>query len=77
MTLPTYASWTNPIEKLWRWLRQDELHVHHFGDDWVGLRAHVGQWLDRLAKRATDLLRYVGLADPTHLYHALQTLDDP
>ena len=21
--LPTYAPWLNPIEKLWRWLRQE------------------------------------------------------
>ncbi|RME39544.1 MAG: hypothetical protein D6793_00970, partial [Thermoflexia bacterium] len=26
--LPTYASWLNPIEKLWRWLKQDVLHLH-------------------------------------------------
>ena len=23
LLLPTYASWLNPIEKLWRWLKQD------------------------------------------------------
>lgn len=77
VTLPTYASWTNPIEKLWRWLRQDVLHVHRFGDDWLGLKTQVGQWLDRLGRRAEALLRYVGLADPTQLYHALQNLDAP
>lgn len=26
--LPSYASWLNPIEKLWRWLRQDVLYNH-------------------------------------------------
>src|SRR5262249_23127673 len=26
--LPTYASWTNPIEKLWRKVRQERLHLH-------------------------------------------------
>jgi hypothetical protein len=26
--LPTYAPWLNPIEKLWRWLRQDVLKMH-------------------------------------------------
>jgi hypothetical protein len=25
--LPTYASWRNPIEKLWRWLKQTERNV--------------------------------------------------
>src|SRR5207248_1078671 len=28
--LPTYASWENPIEKLWRWGKQDILHLHRF-----------------------------------------------
>lgn len=31
--LPTYASWTNPIEKLWRWLKQEVLHLHHLATD--------------------------------------------
>ncbi len=26
--LPTCASWLNPIEKLWRWLKQEVLHLH-------------------------------------------------
>jgi len=25
--LPTYAPWENPIEKLWRWLCQEVLHM--------------------------------------------------
>lgn len=35
--LPTYAPWLNPIEKLWRWLRQDVLHLHRLADDWKTL----------------------------------------
>lgn len=30
--LPTYAPWTNPIEKLWRWLYQEHLHLHRLSD---------------------------------------------
>lgn len=69
--LPTYASWTNPIEKLWRWLRQSELHLHHFADDWSGLRSQVTRWLEQFANGSAALLRYVGLADPERLYHAI------
>ena len=29
--LPTYAPWLNPIEKLWRWLRQDVLKLRKIG----------------------------------------------
>lgn len=28
--LPTYASWLNPIEKLWKWLKKDIIHQHTF-----------------------------------------------
>ncbi|MBE2197018.1 MAG: transposase, partial [Anaerolinea sp.] len=31
--LPTYASWLNPIEKLWRWLRADVLYNHDLAHD--------------------------------------------
>lgn len=70
LTLPTYASWTNPIEKLWRYLKQEVLHLHRYGDDWEGLKGAVIQFLQELAKPSPDLLRYVGLEDPIRLYQA-------
>jgi transposase len=33
--LPTYAPWLNPIEKLWRWVRQDILKMHRWVEDWT------------------------------------------
>ena len=70
LPLPTYASWCNPIEKLWRWLRQDVLHLHRFGDDWLGLRSAAGQFLDQFATASPALVRYLGLADPRRLYQS-------
>lgn len=71
--LPTYAPWLNPIEKLWRWLCQEVLHLHRRAEDWPGLQAAVAAFLSRFAQggtAATDaLLRYVGLA--THKTVAL------
>ena len=32
--LPTSAPGLNPIEKLWRWLRQDVLKMHRWVEDW-------------------------------------------
>jgi len=61
LLLPTYASWLNPIEKLWRWLKQDVLHLHRLSDDWQALKLAVANFLDRLTDRSPDLLRYVGL----------------
>lgn len=63
--LPTYASWTNPIEKLWRWLRQEVLHLHRLSDRLEELRAAVRRFLDRFADGSQELLRYVGLLVPT------------
>lgn len=69
--LPTYAPWTNPIEKLWRFLYQEVLHLHSFGDDWVGLKQAVARFLDQFAQGSPELMRYVGLGDPTLLYRVL------
>jgi hypothetical protein len=61
LCLPTYASWLNPIEKLWRWLKQDVLHLHRFSDRWPELKERVAHFLDGFALGSTQLLRYVGL----------------
>ena len=61
LLLPTYASWLNPIEKLWRWLKQTLLHMHGFGHDVKQLEQHVADFLDQFLDGFTDLLRYTGL----------------
>jgi hypothetical protein len=64
LPLPTYASWLNPIEKLWRWLRQEVVHLHPWADDLSALDAAVAAVLDRFRDASPRLLRYVGLAPP-------------
>lgn len=59
--LPTYAPWLNPIEKLWRWLRQEVLHLHRLADDWKALRQRVRAFLEQFAHGSQRLLEYVGL----------------
>lgn len=62
--LPTYASWLNPIEKLWRWLRQEVVHLHPWADELPALYAAAERFLSRFTDGApdcADLLRYVGL----------------
>lgn len=61
LQLPTYASWLNPIERLWRWLKQDILHMHRFPDQWPALRQQVNLFLDLFSQGSPDLLHYVGL----------------
>jgi transposase len=70
--LPTYAPWLNPIEKLWRWLRQDVLKLHRLAGDWPALRSRVNQFLGQFATGSQDLLRYVGLLGAGKLAQALR-----
>ena len=62
--LPTYASWLNPIEKLWRKLKQELLHLHSLADNLMELRTKVERFLDQFAFGSLELLRYVGLLKP-------------
>jgi len=58
--LPTYAPWTNLIEKLWRWLKEQLLRHHRLADAWDELRDQVARFLDQFAHGSSNLLRYVG-----------------
>ena len=55
--LPTYAPWLNPMEKLWRWLRQDILKMHRWVEDWPQVKQRVRDFLDQFAHGSTALLR--------------------
>lgn len=61
--LPTYASWLNPIEKLWRWLKQEVIHLHETAheDKLTTLRQRVRDFLDQFAAGSLRLLHYVGI----------------
>ena len=65
--LPTYASWLNPIEKLWRWLKQEILHLHRHADDLAQLRQEVRDFLDQFAGGSLELLHYVGILSKEEL----------
>lgn len=59
--LPTYAPWLNPIEKVWRKLKQEVLHVHRYHSRWKEWQARVERWLSQYGRASPDLLHYVGL----------------
>lgn len=61
VALPTYAPWLNPIEKVWRKLYAEVLHLHRWADQWDQLQLAVQTWLDRWREPSTTLLRYCGL----------------
>ena len=70
--LPTYASWLNPIEKLWRWTRQTVLHRHHLSDRWNELKQRVASFFDQFKDGSQELLRYVGLLGDGQFAKALR-----
>ena len=71
--LPTYAPWLNPIEKLWRWLRQDILKMHRWVEDWPQVKQRVRDFLEQFAQGSVALLRYVGLLGKGKLARVLNT----
>ena len=60
--LPTYAPWLNPIEKVWRWLKQSLIHAHPWCDDFLEYRRQIGAAMLSLAQGSRQLLTYVGLS---------------
>jgi len=71
--LPTYAPWLNPIEKLWRWLRQEVLKMHRWVEVWPHVKQRVRNFLDQFAHGSCDLLRYVGLVGKGKLATVINT----
>lgn len=62
LRLPTYAPWLNPIEKVWRWLRQELTHAHPWSEHFDGFKRAVMATLARHAEVSPFLIRYVGLS---------------
>lgn len=59
---PTYAPWTNAIEKLWDLLKDEVLRLHPHSNDWLELRKRVDKFLSKLRIPNPALLRLVGLS---------------
>lgn len=59
--LPTYAPWTNPIEKLWGQLKDELLRLHPWADLWDPLKAAVQTFLASFSRGSPALLHRVGL----------------
>lgn len=59
--LPTYASWLNPIEKVWKWLKQDVIHLHRLTDDFQALKDKVLHWFMQPVHSNEQILKFIGL----------------
>jgi transposase len=71
--LPPYSPWLNPLEKLWRWLRQDLLKMHRWVEDWLRVKQRVHAFLEQFAHGSPAWLRYVGLKGKGKLATVINT----
>jgi hypothetical protein len=62
-----------PVEKLWRWVRQDILKMHRWVEDWPQVKQRLHEFLDQFAHGSPDLLRYVGLVGKGKLATVINT----
>ena len=61
LPLPTYAPWTNPIEKYWLKFSREWLRFHPYAGDKATFIREVDGWLSRHSHESTDLLHELGL----------------
>ena len=61
LPLPTYAPWTNPIEKFWLKLNREFMKQHPYGRDAQAFRDALDLWLDKHREESASLLHEVGL----------------
>ena len=66
--LPTYAPWTNPMEKVWRCLKQAVVHLHLFSNDTGALYQRCARYLDQFIDGSQELLNTIGLGTPGNLW---------
>ena len=66
--LPTYASWLNPIERLWKYLKKELIHNHSFAAQRELLTVRLETMLTDFSLGSEALLSYCGLLNPTGMY---------
>jgi hypothetical protein len=50
------------IERLWRWLKQEVLHLHPFAGNRKKLKRGVRSFLERFTEGSEALLNYTGVS---------------
>lgn len=70
-SLPTYAPWENPVEKLWLKLKKENVVHHPFGGNWEELKKTLAEWLNQYKNGSRDLLHFVGLDTKMERYRSI------
>lgn len=61
VSLPTYASWLNPIEKLWKLLKKEITHLFPFPNDFNELLRRTDLFFKEFESPSQRLLQFCGL----------------
>lgn len=68
VSLPTYASWLNPIEKLWKLFKKDFIHNHKYAHCFKELTEIIQQHLLNLQMPNFHLRQYCGLLNKEGIF---------
>ena len=68
VSLPTYASWLNPIEKLWKFFKKDFIHNHKYAHCFKELTEIMQEQLDKFRSPNLQLLQFCGLLNKNGIF---------
>jgi hypothetical protein len=64
---PTYAPWTNPMEKVWLRFNEDVSHMHPHWAKWQPWRLRIDDWIAGVRPASQAMLQATGVASLSYL----------
>lgn len=64
---PTYAPWTNPMEKVWLRFNEDVAHMHPHWDKWQPWRLRIDEWIAAVRSPSQAMVKATGLRSLAYL----------
>jgi len=64
---PTYAPWTNPMEKVWLRFNEDVSHMHPHWAKWQPWRLRIDDWIAQVRPPSQAMLQAAGVASLSYL----------
>ena len=64
---PTYAPWTNPMEKVWLRFNEDVSHMHPHWAKWQPWRLRIDDWIAQVRPPSQAMLQATGVASLSYL----------
>jgi DDE superfamily endonuclease len=64
---PTYAPWTNPMEKVWLRFTEDVSHMHPHWHKWQPWRLRIDDWIAQVRPASQAMVQATGVASLSYL----------